>query len=581
LSDFYQHNASDLAGQYNTMPPEQVHASWQAYWPAPNSHLKVLDVGAGTGRDARWLASLGAEVYAAEPIEAMRKIGQLHTAAENPSSPVTWLNDSLPALATSHQLGIRFDLILLSAVWMHVPKSDRQRAFRKLTNLLAPRGKLVITLRHGEFSDSRVSHGVSVAELEQLSRHHGLLVTAIAGDDDQQQREGVWWETVVLELPDDGSGDLLKVRHALVNDSKSATYKLALLRSLVRIAEAHSGCVVDKSEGKVALPLGLVAFYWAKQYKKLLQFPIQKPANANSVDRCHWGIQQATNTQRGLGFVKEAWEQLSHLQADDLHIGAIFLGDEAKAVSKMLSDSATTIKAMPVKHLWHKEKTNYLFEVRKQSPLKASTLVLDKSYFESFGEFILDESLWQCFKLFGSWIEPLIINQWVALMKSYPLNQERKLSHEHYLASLAWIDDNQDTSYARKRAQQLRSDGYEIQSVWSGKKLGDSYHMDHCVPFAHWPSNDLWNLLPSSAKENLNKGDKVPSQATLTKARKRVLSWWDDAWGDYANRDTFMVQSAMALPGLGADVNSFDEVYEAMTVQVRGVKDRLLVREWG
>ena len=45
---------------------------------------------------------------------------------------------------------ISFDLILLSAVWMHIPPSDRARSIRKLANLLKPGGKLVISLRHGQ-----------------------------------------------------------------------------------------------------------------------------------------------------------------------------------------------------------------------------------------------------------------------------------------------------------------------------------------------------------------------------------------------------------------------------------------------
>lgn len=199
MSDFYQHNAKDLAGQYNTLRPEDVHASWKAYWPAPNQAIKALDVGAGSGRDAKWLAEQGAEVYAVEPSEAMRDIGKQTTKTTNSGSCVSWLDDSLPGLTTTHQLGLRFDLILISAVWMHIPTSDRERAFRKLSNLLAPNGKLVITLRHGEFSDGRVSHGVSIEELESLAKKFGLLVKHAEADGDFLKREEVWWETVVLQ----------------------------------------------------------------------------------------------------------------------------------------------------------------------------------------------------------------------------------------------------------------------------------------------------------------------------------------------------------------------------------------------
>ena len=79
----------------------------------------------------------------------------------------------------------------------------------------------------------------------------------------------------MMTLPDDGSGDLNKVRHIIVNDNKSATYKLALLRTLLRIADAHSGAVIDRTDGKISLPMGLVALYWVRQFKRLIDIDIE------------------------------------------------------------------------------------------------------------------------------------------------------------------------------------------------------------------------------------------------------------------------------------------------------------------
>ncbi|TOM79241.1 methyltransferase type 12, partial [Vibrio parahaemolyticus] len=79
---------------------------------------------------------------------------------------------------------------------------------------------------------------------------------------------------------------------------KSATYKLALLRTLLRIADAHSGAVVDRSDGKVVIPLGLVGLYWIRQFKRLIDKE---------------NIQQNSNSSKGLGFIKpEGWGRLSH-----------------------------------------------------------------------------------------------------------------------------------------------------------------------------------------------------------------------------------------------------------------------------
>ena len=80
---------------------------------------------------------------------------------------VVWMNDALPDLRTLRGLGRRFDLILLSAVWMHVAPKGRERAFRILSELLGPSGLLVITLRRsGDAAENaaRGFHDTSVDE---------------------------------------------------------------------------------------------------------------------------------------------------------------------------------------------------------------------------------------------------------------------------------------------------------------------------------------------------------------------------------------------------------------------------------
>jgi hypothetical protein len=49
-----------------------------------------------------------------------------------------WLDDRLPGLQACHALGVVFDVILVSAVWMHLPPDERERGFRKLITLLRP-----------------------------------------------------------------------------------------------------------------------------------------------------------------------------------------------------------------------------------------------------------------------------------------------------------------------------------------------------------------------------------------------------------------------------------------------------------
>lgn len=96
--------ASVLARRYESILANEVHAHLVGLVsPAPGF---AIDVGAGSGRDASWLVSLGYEVVAVEPAAGMRREGQ----ARHPSDRIRWLDDRLPNLTETHRLGLSFDL---------------------------------------------------------------------------------------------------------------------------------------------------------------------------------------------------------------------------------------------------------------------------------------------------------------------------------------------------------------------------------------------------------------------------------------------------------------------------------------
>lgn len=116
---WYDKNAGAVAALYEQVAADAVHG-WLASL-LPKEHATVLDVGAGTGRDAAWLAAQGHEVVAVEPSAGMRaEASRIH-----PEASVRWVSDALPELSTVTQSGVSFNVILLSAVWMHVAPSER------------------------------------------------------------------------------------------------------------------------------------------------------------------------------------------------------------------------------------------------------------------------------------------------------------------------------------------------------------------------------------------------------------------------------------------------------------------------
>ena len=328
---WYNANAEFVVAQYEAVTSEAVLGWLQDL--LPHSSTTVLDLGAGSGRDAAWLASKGHDVVAVEPSSTMRTAAlSLH---DNPA--IHWIDDRLPALRVVSRSGLSFDLILLSAVWAHLPESDRPRAFRKMINLLKPGGLLAITLRIGPLDQERGFHSVSPEEVEVLARGHGAFVEKCASARDLLARTDVHWIQMAIRLPDDGTGALPLLRHVILNDDKSSTYKLALLRALCRIADGTAGFVRPYDDDYLAVPLGLVALTWLRLFKPLLSAGLpQSPTNI--------GLQR-------LSFVKDAYRELLDVSHLELRVGARFSSERSPTLHQALRDAANTIETMPATHM--------------------------------------------------------------------------------------------------------------------------------------------------------------------------------------------------------------------------------------
>jgi SAM-dependent methyltransferase len=189
----YHTQAQRLFECYEALSFEAVHGAWRPLLPV--APARILDVGAGSGRDAAWLARQGHRVTAVEPAAGLRRLGQ----KRHRGLGIAWKEGCLPGLSTLNDPAARFDLILLSAVWMHVPPAQRPSALARLAPLLAAGGLMVVTLRHGPSPVDRSMHPVCAAELVALAEPCGLdewLVSDLQAD--LQGRQTVQWQTVCL-----------------------------------------------------------------------------------------------------------------------------------------------------------------------------------------------------------------------------------------------------------------------------------------------------------------------------------------------------------------------------------------------
>lgn len=501
----YNAAAPRLFEDYERIPSASVHR--QVADLLPKSSGNVLDVGAGSGRDAAWFAEQGHSVVAVEPSSGMREAGR----ARHKSPKIRWLDDRLPALDKLLRTKSSFDLVWVSAVWHHLPAIQKHRAFRKLVSVLNPGGSMMISLRQGPPEPGRPMSTATSAEMEKLARRHGLHVIRVTKSNDASGRKGVSWEVVWLQLPDDGTGALPLLRHVVFNDQKSSTYKLALLRALLRIADGAAGFARPGArDDEVELPLGLVALYWIRSFQPLIKADLPQQPRGN----------------QHLGFVKAGFRGLMDRSPFDLRVGQRFREKDAENLILAIRDAANCIRDMPANYITYPGSDKPVFPCVRGGPVRVKHSVsIDEAFLWWFGSFSVPRNLWQAMSRYAAWLEPAVLNEWIRMMRTYEQRtSEGRQSWDAHWQALEWLEQDHDTEIARRRANTLRVDGL-LYCVWTGKRLKGRYDIDHCFPFVAWPCNDLWNLLPSDRRVNQNKSDRLPSPHALETARPRLLDW--------------------------------------------------------
>jgi SAM-dependent methyltransferase len=187
---WYDAHARELADGYEGLDAAKTHPRLFEMLRGARGQ-RILDVGAGTGRDASALAELGHRVTAVEPSSAMLRLAK----ALHPDNDVLWLQDAMPALS---KVSGTYDFVVLSAVWMHVPPASRAAAFSRLVDLTAPHGRIYMTLRLGAGDVDRAMWSVDANEIKGLAGARGLKVIDLGKQPDLLGRDGVTWQTLVV-----------------------------------------------------------------------------------------------------------------------------------------------------------------------------------------------------------------------------------------------------------------------------------------------------------------------------------------------------------------------------------------------
>ena len=146
---------------------------------------------------------------------------------------------------------------------------------------------------------------------------------------------------------------------------------------------------------------------------------------------------------------------------------------------------------------------------------------------------------------------------------------------------MRWQDPDPDVADARRRAEALK-EGRALYCVWTGKRIGHAFDVDHCLPWSAWRCGDLWNLLPAHPGTNRNsKGDKLPSAEALTACADRIQTWWDAAYRtDDGMRRRLELEASASLPAIDTATPDLQTVFDGLKARRAALMAQHQLAEW-
>lgn len=270
----YNAKAKSFSEQYQSVSTEAVLGGLTERLPT----LRALDIGCGNGRDAKWLAEKGFIVDAADFSEGMLREAE----ATNAHTNVTYYHDSLPKLARIKDTKQKYDVITLSAVWMHLSPRDRAEAIGHILELANPNAVIFFSLRHGNSPADRPMFEVSADELKQMAAQHLVHYEYLAPIGDKLGRSDVWWDYVNLKVPADGQESLSILKQQVVGGAMSSTYKPVFLLALAEALKEQAQQTQWIDAGSLAVPMQAIETPWQRIHGHAAELGLQQLTHPNS-----------------------------------------------------------------------------------------------------------------------------------------------------------------------------------------------------------------------------------------------------------------------------------------------------------
>lgn len=308
------------------------------------------------------------------------------------------------------------------------------------------------------------------------------------------------------------------INKIIERDSKSTTYKYALLRGVIDIIQDNSP-YISFVENRVQMPIGLLIEKWLIYYYPILQSQVLIPQiNGDSKLAFSSQLSKLIVGYEDRGGFSAFYNDLKNKGIPaDMQI-------DFMALTRKLRD---TITKMPMKYIGRSISENYysIFQFENQNVRKDTKIDIE-ILINQFGTFSIPFEYYEAFKILGSFIngQDSILFKWAEFSVNASGN---KISINKVLNEVLKSPVTlREIKEAKKLYKDILKKEGKVYCVWTGRNISN-YDIDHLIPFSVWKNNDLWNLLPSDSRINNQKRDKIPTPEIIEKQKNLILDYWE------------------------------------------------------
>lgn len=375
---------------------------------------------------------------------------------------------------------------------------------------------------------------------------------------------------------------ILVFQKIIEQESKTSTYKFALLRAIIDIISAQSPHI-QKRQNQVAIPVFLITDKWLFYYWDLISYNYAQIHQNRSLvfENRLREIQNDHQLQNYWDFNKE-FHQHQYKQ----ELKSVFID-----LAKSLNDA---IIKNPAKYIGTSMGNGYnaLFQAELGKAVRNTSINGYLDLLSNSPKLLMENSYFEALKIYGGLLSGTnsIIMNWVDFMEKQRYQNTKNSTGELQEQAIAYGKPSpldiliqseaiaRDTDQIRKFWCAQIESGQPVYCTWSGQQIKktDDLVIDHAIPFSVLFNNDFWNLLPAKNVVNANKSDKIVSKTQLLASKSRILTAWQQYLQTPALADTFATQCQISLtkaPNFTTEVllEKFQEINDGY-IKFRGME---------